>query len=149
MVRKEVQACQLGKNPRPYRGFIFFIMAELRNNEKLERIKVNQRYEMITSRLTHEDWKTIRTKEYWKQRDKFNADKDKKIFTIDWIRIWNQTGKVGNNVYVKPRPDNSKTALMPNSNFSKEDYTFKELAKNIIHEDWYQEWLERSNQKLK
>lgn len=117
-------------------------MAQLRNNEQNDWIKVNERYKMITSRLSNKDWTTIRTKPYWEQRDKFQSIKDKQIFTTKWVRDWNKTGKIGNGVYVKPRPDHPKSAIKPNSNFHNENHTFKELAKNIVHEDWYQEWLE-------
>lgn len=99
----------------------------------------------MTSRLSDQDWKTIRTKDYWNQRDKFESVADKQIFTIKWIRDWNETGKIGNGVYVKPKPDYPKTTLKPNFNFDNEDYTYKKLAKNIIHEEWYKEWLERAN----
>jgi hypothetical protein len=90
---------------------------KLRDNEHKQRISVNERYKMMTSRLSANDWKEIRNKQYWLQRDKLVSVMQKQIFTINWVRLWNSSGQVGNNVTVPPRPDSPETKIQPNEEF--------------------------------
>jgi hypothetical protein len=90
---------------------------KLRDNEHKDRIKTDERYKMMTSKLTADDWKEIRNDQYWLQRDKLSSVMQKQIFTINWVRLWNQSGQVGNHVNVPPRLDARKSAIQPNEEF--------------------------------